>query len=133
VKKTFLQESQNMEYMEQENMPDLDSSSDTESGSKEYSDNTNQIKKRSNLFPETIEKKEDDLTKVDNDYDDNYITNTEDSNEYNNDHTTQVACNMPSENSSSANQSSKPNLKDLQLVPINTIPGKSWIWNYYQI
>ncbi|CAG8753348.1 23922_t:CDS:1, partial [Gigaspora rosea] len=44
------------------------------------------------------------------------------SNEYDNDHTTQVACDMPSENSFSVNQSSKPNLKDLQLVPINTIP-----------
>ncbi|CAG8635170.1 6723_t:CDS:2, partial [Gigaspora rosea] len=159
----FLQESQNMEYMEQENVPDLDSSSDTESGSKEHSDNTNQIKKRSNLFPETIvevRKKrrfnesrvsmasspellnEENIneyndnyitnTKYNNEYDDNYITNTEDSNKSNNDHTTQVACDMASENSSSANQSFKPNLKDLQLVPINTIPGKSWIWNYYQ-
>ncbi|CAG8755578.1 33531_t:CDS:1, partial [Gigaspora margarita] len=52
-KKMVLQKSQNMEYMKQENMPDLDSSSDTESGSKEYSDNTNK-KKCSILFPETI-------------------------------------------------------------------------------
>ncbi|CAG8837865.1 44775_t:CDS:1, partial [Gigaspora margarita] len=54
TKKTSLQESQNMEYMEQKNVPNLDSSSNTESESKEYSDNTNQIKKYSNLFPETI-------------------------------------------------------------------------------
>ncbi|CAG8513583.1 6932_t:CDS:2 [Cetraspora pellucida] len=33
-----------------------------------------------------------------------------------------------SENSSYDNKLSKPNLKDIQLVPINKVPGKSWIW-----
>ncbi|CAG8476687.1 11818_t:CDS:2, partial [Gigaspora rosea] len=130
-----------MEYMEQENVPDLDSSSDTKSGRRKKKRRFNESRVSMASSPELLNKeninKYDDNyitnTEYNNEYDDNYITNTEDSNEYDNDHTTQVACDMLSENSFSANQSSKPNLKDLQLVPINTIPGKGWIWNYYQV
>ncbi|CAG8810133.1 13028_t:CDS:1, partial [Gigaspora rosea] len=31
------------------------------------------------------------------------------------------------------NKLSKHTLKDIQLVPINKVPGKSWIWCYYQL
>ncbi|CAG8604430.1 25055_t:CDS:2, partial [Gigaspora rosea] len=50
-------------------------------------------------------------------------------NEHDSDHATSS---IP-ESNTSTNQSSKPNLKDLQLVPIDIVPGKSWIWGYNQL
>ncbi|CAG8684508.1 6797_t:CDS:1, partial [Cetraspora pellucida] len=46
-------------------------------------------------------------------------------NEYDSNYVNEVTCDMLFKNNSDTNQSSKPNLKDLQLVPINMISGKS--------
>ena len=71
-----------------------------------------------------------------NEHDNRYVTNKHD-----NEHVTNVIneCNNDYENSSISkngsgmNQPTKPNLKDLQLIPIDKVPGKSWIWSYYQL
>ncbi|CAG8729735.1 12312_t:CDS:2, partial [Racocetra fulgida] len=123
----------------QENVSGLNSLSDIEPGSKENSDNEffiNQSKKRSNLSSKkTLSDENDEYNNNhatnstpsgdSNEYDKGYVDNIEydndyvDNHEYDNDHITQVTGDMPSENNSGTSKSSKSNLKDLQLIPIN--------------
>ncbi|CAG8781387.1 9790_t:CDS:2, partial [Racocetra fulgida] len=63
------------------------------------------------------------LSDENNEYNNNHTTNSTlsgDSNEYDN-----VTGGMPSKNNSGTSKLSKPNLKDLQLIPINKVPGKN--------
>ncbi|CAG8578197.1 18059_t:CDS:2, partial [Cetraspora pellucida] len=113
-----------MEHMEQE-VSDLISLSDSEPESKEHLEGseffTRQPRKCISLS-KTAERKKKRPNKNDMILND---TNEPVSN--------QVASSTPSENSSYDNKLSKPDLKDIQLVPINKVPGKSWIWSYYQL
>ncbi|CAG8566067.1 10269_t:CDS:2, partial [Cetraspora pellucida] len=103
---------------------------------------TRQPKKRKNLSITTEQKKKkkvfsksiicienlsnESTTRHDNDYitneHNNHITNNDIANKHNCDY---ITGNMP-ESSSNTNQTPKPNLKDLQLVPIDKVPRKRW-------
>ncbi|CAG8698305.1 2405_t:CDS:2, partial [Cetraspora pellucida] len=76
---------------------------------------------------------EHDYNYITNEQDNNYVTNEHDNdhvtNEHNDDHVTNEHNNDHEDssipkNGSSTNQAIKPNLKDLQLIPIDKIPGK---------
>ncbi|CAG8684600.1 29762_t:CDS:2, partial [Racocetra persica] len=143
----------NMDDIEQPNVSSSICLSDTEPGPNENFDSddffTRQPKKRKNLSITTEQKKKkkvfsksiirtenlsnESTTRHDNDYitneHNNHITNNDIANEHNCDY---ITSNMP-ESSSNTNQPPKPNLKDLQLVPIDKVLRKSWIWSYYQL
>ncbi|CAG8705714.1 7758_t:CDS:2, partial [Racocetra fulgida] len=86
-----------MEYTGQEEVPDLISLNDSEPEDREH------------LIANSLQGNQEN--KLNDESTDEPVGN-------------QVTSSTPSENSSCVNKSSKPNLKDIQLVPINKVPGK---------
>jgi len=120
----------NMEHIEQENVTDL---GDSDFGLEENPSSDNffvrQTKKRAGTSKDTVKKKRKSSKSTTNTLAE--TLSTENIPEENNN---QVTSNASSETGLSTNQQpSKPDLKRLQLVPINKVPGNSWIWSYYRL
>ncbi|CAG8562275.1 19095_t:CDS:1, partial [Gigaspora rosea] len=119
-----------MEHIEQENVTDL---GDSDFGLEENPSSNDffvrQTKKRASTSKDTVKKKKKSSQSTTNTLAE--TLSTKNIPEKNNN---QVTSNASSETGLSTNQQpSKPDLKCLQLVPINKVPGNSWIWSYYQL